>query len=141
MKGVKVRKHMEKSRLVIVRANEILVLQKLGDKKRYGLPGGFLEKGETPEQALVREVFEETAVSLEEGDVNYHASITLDVNEKECLTKHYYFYNDMGKPFKLMEPHKFKDVVWVHWQKVVKQLGKTDKKIVKELFKTVKTNI
>ena len=141
MKAVKVRKHLEKSRLVIVKGNEVLVLQKLTDKKQYGLPGGFLEKGESPEEALLREIMEETGVQLAAQDIEYHISVTLDINEKQCLTKHYFIYSDKGQPFKLMEPHKFKDVKWLSWDKAMKQLGKTDKKIVKKLFKTVKISI
>jgi len=43
----------------------------------WAFPGGSLEDGETPAEAAVREVFEETGVSLEEGDlVPWHRWLT-----------------------------------------------------------------
>lgn len=41
----------------------------------WGIPGGFLEKGEQPEAALRREIMEET--SLELGDVRLYRARTL----------------------------------------------------------------
>lgn len=47
--------------------NEILLVS--ADEKWWGLPGGTLEKDETPEQTLVREVYEETAVVIDEKNI------------------------------------------------------------------------
>lgn len=41
-----------------------LLLQKRADKKKWGLPGGVLELGETLEKAVIREVKEETAYKI-----------------------------------------------------------------------------
>lgn len=35
-------------------------------KRGWGLPGGHIEKGETPQQAAIREVYEETAVVIKD---------------------------------------------------------------------------
>lgn len=47
---------------------KLLLLQRASNKLepgRWGVPGGKLEKGETPEQAAARELSEETGISLE----------------------------------------------------------------------------
>ena len=35
-------------------------------KRGWGLPGGHVEKGETPQQAAIRDVYEETAVVIKD---------------------------------------------------------------------------
>ncbi|MCZ7652952.1 MAG: NUDIX hydrolase [Thermoanaerobaculia bacterium] len=47
---------------LVVRGEEVLLISTLGGR-RWQLPKGHLEAGETPEQAAVREVREETGVS------------------------------------------------------------------------------
>jgi len=93
---MRIKKHKEKSRLIVSQGDELLVLQKIGEELEYGFIGGFLEVGESPETALVRETYEET------------------------------------------EPHKFAKVEWVYWKDALKFLGKSDKKVIKELFKPCK---
>lgn len=41
-----------------------LLLQKRSDKKKWGLPGGAIELGETFEDAVIREVWEETKLKV-----------------------------------------------------------------------------
>jgi ADP-ribose pyrophosphatase YjhB (NUDIX family) len=45
-----------------------LLLQKRGDKDAWGLPGGALELGESAEEAVVREVLEETGLQVQVED-------------------------------------------------------------------------
>lgn len=48
----------------VVRGDEILLGQRAIEPRRghWGLPGGYVEIGETPEQAALRELFEETGL-------------------------------------------------------------------------------
>ena len=41
-----------------------ILLQKRGDKHSWGLPGGALELGESAEEAVIREVLEETGLHV-----------------------------------------------------------------------------
>ena len=42
-----------------------VLLQKRGDSGKWGFPGGAIEIGETPEEAVVRELKEETGLDVE----------------------------------------------------------------------------
>ena len=42
-----------------------VLLQKRGDSGKWGFPGGAVELGETPEQAAIRELKEETGLDVE----------------------------------------------------------------------------
>ena len=52
--------------VVIIKNNKVLLVQQLKDSAKglWSYPGGKIEKGETAEQAVVREVQEELDVSL-----------------------------------------------------------------------------
>ena len=42
-----------------------VLLQKRGDSGKWGFPGGAIELGETPEEAAIREVKEETGLDVQ----------------------------------------------------------------------------
>ena len=54
----------------LVNNGRILLLQRLPEKPQggqWGTPAGKIDDNETPEEAVVREVFEETGIQLKEG--------------------------------------------------------------------------
>jgi ADP-ribose pyrophosphatase len=57
--------------LVIDQAGRLLLVRRSRDpgKGKWGLPGGFVDRNETIEDALIREVFEETKLRLTEVDL------------------------------------------------------------------------
>jgi 8-oxo-dGTP diphosphatase len=50
---------------IVVDARGHVLLQLRSDTKTWGLPGGAIDPGEEPAEAVVREVFEETGVTVE----------------------------------------------------------------------------
>lgn len=54
--------------LIVDHADRLLLVRRARDpgKGRWGLPGGFVDRGETVEEALQREVHEETRLELSE---------------------------------------------------------------------------
>ncbi|WP_025740851.1 NUDIX hydrolase [Aquimarina pacifica] len=137
---MRIKKHKEKSRLIVYQGDELLVLQKHTAELEYGLIGGFLEQGESPETALMREAYEEVAIQLSEQDLEYQCSITIELKNKHKLSKHYFVCKDANKSFSLNEPDKFRKIEWVYWKDAIKFLGKSDRKVVKSLFKPCKLN-
>ena len=58
-------------RVVIISAdNEILLVRNWLSNQNWSLPGGGIENGETPEHAAVREMKEETALSVNARDMH-----------------------------------------------------------------------
>lgn len=50
--------------MLLIRGGKILSISRRHNKELFGLPGGKLDEGETPEQAAIRETFEETGVKV-----------------------------------------------------------------------------
>ncbi|MCA9138525.1 MAG: NUDIX domain-containing protein [Planctomycetales bacterium] len=72
--------------LIVNPSNQLLLVRRARDpgKGQWGLPGGFVDRGETVKQALKREVYEETKLRLETLDLfltypnhyNYHGVVS-----------------------------------------------------------------
>ena len=60
--------HIKKAGGLLLRDRKLL-LERHGGKDIHILPGGKIESGETPEQALVRELQEEFAITVKESDL------------------------------------------------------------------------
>ena len=50
---------------IIIEDNKILLIHRKNDKDYYVFPGGGVEDGESTEQAVLRELMEETSISAE----------------------------------------------------------------------------
>jgi len=57
--------------------NQILIVkQRLGESRQWSLPGGKLEHGETMEQAIIREMFEETGLTVKVRQLLYLCDVS-----------------------------------------------------------------
>ncbi|ALL20049.1 NUDIX hydrolase [Bacillus tropicus] len=92
--------------------NEVLmVLQgQKGEEKRWSVPSGGLEKGETLEECCIREVWEETG---------YNVEVVSKIYEKEGITYgvpvyvHYYIVKKIGGSMKIQDPDELiHEIAW-----------------------------
>lgn len=126
----------EKTRLISIRGNEILVLQKNTAKKRYTLAGGVKKKKETHIEALIREAKEEIGANLKSEDLVYLCSLYVKKEQEENdFKKHYFVHSREIKKVKNKEPEKFKKVRWILWNKALEYLDKLDRNAVEFYFK------
>ena len=86
---------------ILMRGNKFLIL-KYKVSNFWTLPGGRLEAGEKPEEALVREVFEETGLEVTVGDVtgSWYFSVPSE-NEERVLTN--FLCTEIGGKFRLSD--------------------------------------
>lgn len=62
MAGARPVLHIVAGGLIFDAHGQVLLIRENYGRRYYGLPGGAVEPGETPEQAAVREIYEETGV-------------------------------------------------------------------------------
>ena len=66
---------------ILIENDEILLVQqKVSDKRNWSLPGGQLERGETLQQGLIREMKEETGLDVELVQMLYVCDVAASAN-------------------------------------------------------------
>ncbi|MBU0456534.1 MAG: NUDIX domain-containing protein [Nanoarchaeota archaeon] len=90
------------SRVVILNEGKILLIHRLKyGKEYYVLPGGAIEKDESPENAAIREVKEETNLDVELNSLLW--KFNENVNDEERLG-YYFLANKFNGKLKLGGP-------------------------------------
>ncbi len=131
---MKEQRNKSKSKLIIYNGSNILVLEKNKKKKRYVLAGGVLKKGESPELGLIREVEEETGVSLTTNDIALFSSVLAFKKNEPDVMKHYFVLINNGQRFINKEPQNFKSIHWVDWTEASEFLNPDDKGIIEQFY-------
>ena len=125
---------IDKSRLIAIKNDKILVLEKIGEKKKYSLAGGVKKKKETDNKSLIRETFEEIGLRLKKKELTYFLSRKNNNTKKKEIYKHYFITNTSIKNIEVLEPHKFKKVLWVSWYDALEYLDKDDRSAITLYF-------
>jgi mutator protein MutT len=96
----------------------------------WEFPGGRLEAGETPQQALIREISEEVDLNIEVDSFFWH-----EIEEYESRIIDISFYNcRMNPPRQRISPKDVADYQWIQPEKIDEYtFPKADLKLVKLL--------
>lgn len=99
-------------RILLERAGKILLLERIESRGGFSLPGGKVEKNESPLQAIKRETFEEIGLKLKKKQL--HFLHTLQRKRKQQVDELVYFFscNKWEGKLAVKEPHKFKAIRW-----------------------------
>ena len=125
---------IDKSRLIAIKNDKILVLEKIGEKKKYSLAGGVKKKKETDIQSLIRETFEEIGLRLKKKELTYFLSRKSASKQKQEIYKHYFITIKPVKNIEVLEINKFKKVLWIPWYDALEYLDKDDRSAITLYF-------
>ncbi|WP_420573648.1 NUDIX hydrolase [Kordia sp.] len=128
-------KIIEKTRLLAVNKDQLLVIEKKDISKKLTLAGGVKKRKESLEASLVRETKEEIGLHVDSKTLVHVIS---KVKNKQVITiiKHHFVTTVKTNLFKVVETEKFQDVYWCYWEDALPFLDKEDKNAVKKYFKS-----
>ena len=94
---------------VLLRDSKILLTQKKSGpyKGRWGLPGGAIEFGETPEEALKRELLEESSLAISRLEFSNVATASGEYDNNEVP----YGFHQVGLIYKVLTWTERSDLV------------------------------
>lgn len=123
----------KKSRLLVIDYPFVLAFKKKGEN-RHSLIGGTIEENESPLEALIREVKEESGVVICNNDVLNLGSKSMQKGDVEHQ-RYYYQLKNIDQNFKLIETNKFEILEWVDFYISKKTFKKLDQKAIEEAFR------
>jgi len=87
------------SAIISNKKGQVLCVSRKDNHNDFGLPGGKLDPGETPEEAIVREIKEETGLKVSKNDLEEIFIAPCLVNETESkINVCYIVLKYRGKP-------------------------------------------
>ncbi len=113
---------------IVIKNNDILLIHRKNEKEYYVFPGGGVEENETIEQAVIRELWEETSINVEIKKLLYIHHILDDKNDSDQ-----YFYlceylsgipklGDFNELKNMKSGNNFYEPLWFPIQKLSKIL-------------------
>ncbi|MCE5294756.1 MAG: NUDIX hydrolase [Chlamydiales bacterium] len=96
---------------VFMECEQSLLLLKRTSSSTWGIPGGKLEKNETPTAALIREIWEELQLVAPEENLTFKRSLYVS-NPKVDYQLHLYHWHLKEKPSIILNPAEHTDYLW-----------------------------
>ncbi|MGA1581756.1 MAG: NUDIX domain-containing protein [Saprospiraceae bacterium] len=119
-----------KVRLLLESDGKILLLKQTSRQGgKYSLVGGFVERGETPIEALIRECKEEAGIDLLPVDLHLIHTLHKSKGRERRITLYFRATHFVGKA-RSMEPRKFQDAVWFPLKKLPSNLSSTTEHVL-----------
>lgn len=121
---------------IVLKGQSILLVltNRKGEDGVWTFPKGHIEEGETPKDAALREVFEETGVRCRIIDEKefFINSYTFKKQKNEIFkTVYWYLMEPVDETGKIENPKEIKETRWVSADEAIKMLNyESDKKMV-----------
>lgn len=103
---------------MIIENNKVLIGERINkEKSSWQLPGGLISLGETPTDAVIREIKEETNLDLSHISLN---ALTNNIFDHESHSLSLIFKAKCKNPTTLKnnEKNKCKQWIWVNWEEI-----------------------
>lgn len=114
-------------RIAVLCDGQILLHKSLLGKQRWSLPGGGVARGETSEAAAVRELHEETGITVLAEKLQYIGERKLPVNSRwpKYNVKFYSFSIPKIVEPQIVRSYEVIAVAWFDYENLPKQLGES----------------
>lgn len=96
---------------LIRKNNNLLVLKKRNKPSHYILPGGKIDKGESPEEALIRELEEELSILIKKEQFSLFKIIETKAQFENDTIKSHIFLVDYQGDFKIN--NEIEEYAWI----------------------------
>lgn len=96
--------------------DQILILHRQNDKSegnKWGIPGGKIDKNETPLQAIIRETKEETGFDISKQSIEALKAVFVEYDEKNHFVYHAFRTQLQGNPGDVKINFNEHKVTWV----------------------------
>jgi len=116
--------HVEIAALFIEHDNRVLMLHRQECKSQgnlWGIPGGKIDKGETPCEAAVREVKEETGYDFSNQAIEHLGTVYIEHSDKDHIIYHMFRAKLVGDPGAVkINFNEHKGFTWIRPEEALK---------------------
>ena len=113
------------SALVLVQCNQDILMLKPSYKNHFVFPGGVADQNESPRQTAIRELSEETGISVTEDDLSFTGVSYMpshnDFPEKIVFS---FLYNCHERPSLHLQADEIESAEWIPIDNILEKSGK-----------------
>lgn len=118
--------------IVVSSDNHVLLVRNWFGYQNWSLPGGGIKKNETPRRAAIRELYEETGMSLKSNGISYIKPYICHESFLSFKSDVYYTATKKRSPLTQKRDFEILEIKWHSIKKLPKNLAIPIKQILKE---------